>query len=113
MSPTVDVKSANQISTSTSEAEYTALSIALRAAIPLLEVIRFVVSAIPIKTCSWLRFKTTVPVDNQRGMKVGQSCAWMSNSSFQVLCYLVPLVSFPFETKCNRDRLHGFLLTNG
>jgi hypothetical protein len=41
----MDVKTSNQHRHSTMEAEYTALSIALRAAIPLLDVIRFVISA--------------------------------------------------------------------
>jgi hypothetical protein len=51
--------------TSTMEAEYTALSIALRAAIPLLEVIRFVISAFSLNTGSLLRFKTTLEPGRQ------------------------------------------------
>jgi hypothetical protein len=58
------------IATSTMEAEYTALSIALRAAIPLLDVIRFVISAFSLTTGSLLRFKTTVHEDNQGALKL-------------------------------------------
>jgi hypothetical protein len=58
------------IATSTMEAEYTALSIALRAAIPLLEVIRFVISAFSLNTAYVLRFKTTVHEDNQGALKL-------------------------------------------
>ena len=58
------------IATSTMEAEYTALSIALRAAIPLLDVIRYVISSFgPTKT-SLLTFKTTVHEDNQGALKL-------------------------------------------
>jgi hypothetical protein len=53
------------IATSTMEVEYTALCIALRASIPLLEVIRYVISAFSLKTGSLLTFKTTVHEDNQ------------------------------------------------
>jgi hypothetical protein len=58
------------IATSTMEAEYTALSIALRAAIPLLEVIRYVISAFSLTSGSLLTFKTNVHEDNQGALKL-------------------------------------------
>jgi hypothetical protein len=53
------------IATSTMEAEYTALSIALRAAIPLLDVIMYVVQSFNVTTSSLLTIKTTVHEGNQ------------------------------------------------
>jgi hypothetical protein len=53
------------ISTSTMEAEYTALSMALRAAIPFMEVCRYVISKFRNPaTSSLVTFKTTVHEDN-------------------------------------------------
>lgn len=52
------------IATSTMEAEYTALSIALRTAIPLLQVIRFVHRAFELVQQPLVTFKTTLHEDN-------------------------------------------------
>jgi Reverse transcriptase (RNA-dependent DNA polymerase) len=52
------------IATSTMEAEYTALSIALRAAIPLIQIIKFVNSAFKLTQNAIVTFKTTVHEDN-------------------------------------------------
>lgn len=60
------------IATSTMEAEYTALSVALRSAIPLLEIIRYVTSAFCVTNSSILTFKTTVHEDNQGALKLAQ-----------------------------------------
>jgi hypothetical protein len=58
------------IATSTMEAEYTALSIALRTAIPLLDVIKYVVQSFNVTTSSLLTFKTTVHEDNQGALRL-------------------------------------------
>jgi hypothetical protein len=58
------------IATSTMEAEHTALSIALRAAIPLLDVIKYVVQSFNVTTSSLLTFKTTVHEDNQGALRL-------------------------------------------
>jgi hypothetical protein len=58
------------IATSTMEAEYTALSIALRAAIPLLDVIKYVISSFGPTKNTLLTFKTTVHEDNQGALKL-------------------------------------------
>ena len=60
------------IATSTMEAEYTALSVALRAAIPLLEVIRFVISSFCATSTSVLTFKSTVHEDNLGALRLAQ-----------------------------------------
>jgi hypothetical protein len=58
------------IATSTMEAQYTALSIALRAAIPLLDVIKYVVRSFNVSSSSLLTFKTTVHEDNQGAFRL-------------------------------------------
>jgi hypothetical protein len=58
------------IATSTMEAEYTALSIALRAAIPLLDVIKYVIKSFQVTSSSLLTFKTTVHEDNQGALRL-------------------------------------------
>ena len=60
------------IATSTMEAEYSALSMALRAAIPLLEVIRYVVKGFAPTSSSVTRFLTVVHEDNQGALRLGQ-----------------------------------------
>jgi hypothetical protein len=60
------------IATSTMEAEYTALSVALRSAIPLLDVIRYVIGSFNVTSNSLLTFKTTVHEDNQGALKLAQ-----------------------------------------
>ncbi len=60
------------IATSTMEAEYTALSIALRHAIPLLEIIRYVTSSFCSTSMSVLTFKTTVHEDNLGALRLAQ-----------------------------------------
>ncbi len=54
------------------EAEYSALSMALRAAIPLLEVIRYVVRGFAPTSSSVTRFLTVVHEDNQGALRLGQ-----------------------------------------
>jgi E3 ubiquitin-protein ligase DOA10 len=60
----------SNIATSTMEAEYTALSIALRSCIPLLEVIKYVIQAFKVTSSSLLTFKTTVHEDNQGALRL-------------------------------------------
>jgi hypothetical protein len=60
------------IATSTMEAEYSALSMALRAAIPLLEVIRYVVQSFATTSQTVTRFLTTVHEDNQGALRLAQ-----------------------------------------
>jgi Reverse transcriptase (RNA-dependent DNA polymerase) len=60
------------IATSTMEAEYIALSVALRYAIPLLEVIRYVTSSFCSTSSSVLTFKTTVHEDNLGALRLAQ-----------------------------------------
>ena len=60
------------IATSTMEAEYSALSMALRAAIPLLEVVRYVVNGFAAAKHFVTRFKTTVHEDNQGALCLAQ-----------------------------------------
>ena len=60
------------IATSTMEAEYTALSIALRAAIPLIQVIKFVNRAFNLTQKPLVTFKTTVHEDNQGALSLSQ-----------------------------------------
>ncbi|KAG7353132.1 hypothetical protein IV203_009180 [Nitzschia inconspicua] len=60
------------IATSTVEAEYTALSIALRAAIPLIHVIKFVNAAFGITQNALVSFKTTVHEDNKGALTLAQ-----------------------------------------
>jgi hypothetical protein len=58
------------IATSTMEAEYTALRVALRTAIPLIEIIRYVNSSFGLTSKSVLLFKTTAYEDNQGALKL-------------------------------------------
>jgi hypothetical protein len=58
------------IATSTMEAEYTALSIALRTAMPLLDVIKYVVRSFNVTSSSLLTFKTPVHEDNQGALRL-------------------------------------------
>jgi hypothetical protein len=61
------------IATSTMEAEYTALSMALRAAIPFMDVCKYVVSKFMDNgPGSCVTFKTTVHEDNQGALILGQ-----------------------------------------
>jgi hypothetical protein len=60
------------IATSTMEAEYSALSMALRAAIPLLEVIRYVIQSFDTTSQTVTRFLTTVHEDNQGALRLAQ-----------------------------------------
>jgi hypothetical protein len=53
------------IATSTMEAEYSALSMALRAAIPLLELVKATVTGLKLPNLPFTTFKTTVHEDNQ------------------------------------------------
>jgi len=62
----------SNIATSTMEAEYTALSIALRYALPLLEIIRYVTSSFCSTSPPLLTFKTTVHEDNQGALRLAQ-----------------------------------------
>jgi hypothetical protein len=63
----------NCIATSTMEAEYTALSMALREAIPFLEVCKYVISRFHDKKGrSLVRFKTTVHEDNTGALSLGK-----------------------------------------
>ena len=54
------------------EAEYSALSMALRAAIPLLEVVRYVVKGFAETSKCVTRFMTTVHEDNQGALRLAQ-----------------------------------------
>jgi hypothetical protein len=54
------------------EAEYSALSMALRAAIPLLEVIRYVIQSFDTTSQTVTRFLTTVHEDNQGALRLAQ-----------------------------------------
>jgi hypothetical protein len=60
------------IATSTMEAEYSALSMALRAAIPLLDVVRYVVSSFAATREVLTTFKTTVHEDNQGALRLAR-----------------------------------------
>jgi hypothetical protein len=60
------------IATSTMEAEYSALSMALRATIPLLEVVRYVVNGFADTKNVVTRFKTTVHEDNMGALRLAQ-----------------------------------------
>jgi hypothetical protein len=60
----------SNIASSTMEAEYTVLSIALRSCIPLLEVIKYVIQAFRVTSSSLLTFKTTVHEDNQGALRL-------------------------------------------
>jgi hypothetical protein len=89
--PILDVQDADQHRTSM-EAEYTALSIALRAAIPLLDVIKYVVRSFNVTASSLLTFKTTVHEDNQDALRLANMepgikllCPSFMPSSIQVL----------------------------
>ena len=54
------------------EAEYTALSMALRAAIPFMEVCRYVISRFWTVPNSLVKFKTTVHEDNQGALALAK-----------------------------------------
>jgi hypothetical protein len=54
-----------EIATSTMEAEYSALSMAMRAAIPLIEVCKAVIRGLKLKDDSVTKFRTTIHEDNQ------------------------------------------------
>jgi hypothetical protein len=54
-----------EIATSTMEAEYSALSMAMRAAIPLIEVCKAVIRGLKLKDDSVTKFKTVIHEDNQ------------------------------------------------
>jgi E3 ubiquitin-protein ligase DOA10 len=58
------------IPTSTMEAECTSLSVALRAVIPLLDVIKYVITSFNVTKSSLLTFKTTVHADNQCALRL-------------------------------------------
>ena len=58
------------IATSTMEAEYSALSMALRAAIPLMEVCKYVVSGFNVTKSTLVTFKTTVHEDNMGALRL-------------------------------------------
>jgi hypothetical protein len=60
------------IATSTMEAEYSALSMALRAAIPLLEIVRYVVRGFAETNKTVMKFLTTVHEDNQGALRLAQ-----------------------------------------
>ena len=60
------------IATSTMEAEYSALSMALRAGIPLLEVVRYVVNGFAATSQCVTRFLTTVHEDNQGALRLAK-----------------------------------------
>ena len=61
------------VATSTMEAEYTALSMALRAAIPFMEVCRYVVSRLwESEPGRLVTFKTTVHEDNQGALALAK-----------------------------------------
>ena len=60
------------IATSTMEAEYSALSMALRAAIPLLEVVKYVVRGFSPTNEVVTTFKTTVHEDNQGALRLAK-----------------------------------------
>jgi hypothetical protein len=58
------------IATSTMESEYTALSMALRAAIPLLDVTKSINKGLNFTTTKLLTFKATVHEDNMGALKL-------------------------------------------
>ena len=58
------------IATSTMEAEYSALSMALRAAIPFLEAVKFVIKEFGVTRDPLVTFQTTVHEDNQGALKL-------------------------------------------
>jgi len=60
------------IATSTMEAEYSALSMAMRSALPLLEVCRSFIKSFLVQGHKIMTFKTTVHEDNQGALKLGQ-----------------------------------------
>lgn len=60
------------IATSTMEAEYSALSMAMRAAIPILEVCRYVIKNFDVAKDHLTTFKATVHEDNQGALRLAQ-----------------------------------------
>jgi hypothetical protein len=60
------------IATSTMEAEYSALSMALRATIPLMEIVRYLVTGFGRTKNVITRFKTTVHEDNMGALRLAQ-----------------------------------------
>jgi hypothetical protein len=60
------------IATSTMESEYTALSMALRAAIPLLDVVKAINNGLKFTTTKLLTFKATVHEDNMGALRLAQ-----------------------------------------
>jgi hypothetical protein len=60
------------IATSTMEAEYSALSMALRASIPLLHVVQYVVTSFGETKDVVVKFLTTVHEDNQGALRLGK-----------------------------------------
>ena len=62
----------SNISTSTMEAEYSALSMALRSAIPFMEVCRYVLSTFWTGPKLLVQFKTTVHEDNQGALALAK-----------------------------------------
>ena len=58
------------IATSTMEAEYSALSIALRAAIPLLEICKYIVQNFKVTRGTLVTFKATVHEDNKGALRL-------------------------------------------
>jgi hypothetical protein len=60
------------IDTSTMEAEYSALSMALRAAIPLMDVCKYVISGLNVTKKHLVTFKTTVQEDNQGALTLAK-----------------------------------------
>ena len=60
------------IATSTMESEYSALSMALRAAIPMLDVVKYIVSGFAETNRVVVKFLTTVHEDNQGALRLAQ-----------------------------------------
>ena len=60
------------IATSTMEAEYSALSMAMRSALPLLEVCKSVIKGFNVNNEKLMTFRTTVHEDNQGALKLAQ-----------------------------------------
>ena len=60
------------IATSTMESEYTALSVAMRAAIPIMEVCRYVIKGFGVARNHLTTFKTTVHEDNQGALRLAK-----------------------------------------
>ena len=63
-----------EIATSTMEAEYSALSMAMHAAIPLLQIVRHTLQGFNIGNLALTQFKTTVHEDNQSCLKLALYC---------------------------------------